>query len=120
MAVEGLHLRGDACTNGGNDIVFAVAIHIAHCNSDLSITARKGKEVVEKPQIGSVECFDIGRSALPCAGDDLRHAIAVQIAGGHIYAAGEGGVIREKAIEQVQILPIEHFHLRVRRQCRAR
>src|SRR5207302_1882187 len=78
-----------------------------------------GEEIGEYGKVGAAEDLDLRAAARPGAGNDVGLAVAVHVPGGDEHAAGEFGVVGEKAAEQGQVDAAEDLDVRAAAGARA-
>ena len=91
-AAENLDIGGRAGAVTDDDIVKAIAVEIGGGHGQAAAErGRRGKETGQFGMGMAVENADARQAAGAIGGDDIRAAIAVDVAGGHANAAAEAG-----------------------------
>src|SRR5207248_5459152 len=86
----------------GDDVGVAVAVHVAGRDADAAGEMDvAGHEVHQHRVVFAAEGDDVGAAALVGADDDVGEAVAVEVAGRHVLAAGEARVVGEELADQV-------------------
>src|SRR5205807_2416249 len=73
---------------------------------------RVGEEALEERAIGAAEDFDVRPAASPGPGDDVRLAVAIDVASGDVDPAGEARVVGEEAHEERTVGAAEDLDVR--------
>src|SRR5439155_10781348 len=101
FAAKDLDLRAAAGAGRGDDVGETVAVHIPGRDADAAPERRIVSEEAEQRLAGdAVEDLDVRPAALVGGGDDVRMAVAVDVAGGHEDAAAEVLVEGEEAAQR--------------------
>src|SRR5207245_523452 len=83
------HVRSAAASGAADHVGEAVAVHVAGRDADAAGEVQVvGEEVVEDGTVLATEDGDVGPAAGVGADDDVGVAVAVDVAGGHVGAAG--------------------------------
>src|SRR4051794_28694938 len=88
-----------ARTGRGDNVITAIAIHVAGCDADATGKSTKCKEFTHQSAIGGKD-FDMRSTAFTSAGDNFTDAIAVDVANRDVDATGEVAVISKELGDQ--------------------
>ena len=105
-AVERLDVRAAAGPGPGDDVGIAVAVDVAGGHAHAAgESGGIGEEVVDDVIVGAAEDLDVRPAAGAGPGNDVGLAVAVDVADGHVDAAGEGRCVCVKLRMTVPVLP---------------
>src|SRR5207249_2577150 len=91
----------------------AVAVHVAGSDVDAAGEGHVvGEKLPEKGAVTAVVDMNIRPAAGTRPGDDVRHAIAVDVADGHTDAAGEIRGVGEEAEPELSRRGVKDLHVR--------
>src|SRR5262249_25675374 len=110
-AVVHRDLRQSARPCPGDDVGEAVAVHVAGADADTAREGRRESEEVSQYTTAAAEDAHFRSAAGIGAADNVRGAVAVNVARGHEDAAGEDGGEREEITDQRPALAVEDLHL---------
>ena len=112
-AVPHPHVRSAPEPRAGDDVGEAVAVDVARGHVHAAGECRVvGEEAADWREGHAVPDPDVRSAAGPRAGDDVRAAIAVDVARGDEHASGERRVVREEAADLGERHAIPHAHVR--------
>src|SRR5262245_41044878 len=112
-AIENLHVRPAARAGAGDDVGAAVACHVPGGDTDAAREVGTiGHEPAEQTQVRTAEDLDVRPAARAGAGNDVRLAVAVHVAGRHEHTAAEARPVGHEAVHPRAVAAVEDFDMR--------
>src|SRR5678816_3003994 len=106
-------MRTSSWTCTGNDVAKSIAVNVAcghaHAPGECWL---KSEEASEQSQTGPVEHFHVRTTARSRSSNDISKKVGINETRPNVYATLKVWVIGEEALQQVQIVSIEDFHMR--------
>src|SRR5437773_2483934 len=113
MPIENLYVRATARTRPGNDVGTPVAVHIARGHSHATGEKRRiSKETKKRVTGGAVEHSHYWQSTTIRTDNDVGLAVAIDVAGCHIYTATIKAREREEAANKTAAYSVKHSYMR--------
>src|SRR5262249_55812734 len=98
-------------TGCSQDVDLAVGVEVGDGDANTVEPDAERREVAALSAVAGAERADMRRGSLPLRHDDVGFPVAVQVAGGHEDAAGEGACECEEAVDVREVRAVENANM---------